>query len=140
MGIDPQTLVVLDDVVVERGGHLAVDRVSLAVCAQEIVALVGPSGCGKTSLLRAIAGLERCVSGTVQIADHMVNSRTRWIPPEQRSVGLVFQEGALFPHMTVRDNVRFGVRGQPDEQERVSRVLELAKSVSVHLRSDHKER
>ncbi len=115
----------LNGIVVLRGGNPAVDHVSLEVRGKEIMALVGPSGCGKTSLLRAIAGLERCASGTVRIADRVVTSGSCWVAPEHRAVGMVFQEGALFPHMTVGENVRYGVRGQPDERERVSHALDL---------------
>ena len=129
-----EILLELDGIVVLRGGNLAVDHVSLEVRGQEIAALVGPSGCGKTSLLRAIAGLERCASGTVRIAGRVMSSEGCWIPAERRAVGMVFQEGALFPHMTVRDNVRYGVRGQPEERARVAHALDLVGISAVDRR------
>jgi iron(III) transport system ATP-binding protein len=89
----------------------AVEKVSLTQPAGELLALVGESGSGKTTLLRLIAGLERPDAGEVRIGDQTVASPRRWVPPEARSVGMVFQDGALFPHLTVSGNIRYGLRG-----------------------------
>ncbi|MGH7996478.1 MAG: ABC transporter ATP-binding protein [Opitutaceae bacterium] len=84
----------------------AVNRISLAVADREFMVLLGPSGCGKTSTLRMIAGLEEITSGTVRIGDRVVND----IPPKDRDIAMVFQNYALYPHMTVRENLAFGLK------------------------------
>ena len=102
-----------------RGATLDADAGSL-------VAVLGPSGCGKTTLLRCIAGLERPDRGEIEIGGTTV-SGARPVPPERRRVGLVPQEGALFPHLDVGQNVAFGLRGQPrsDRRARVEEMLDL---------------
>src|SRR4029450_13118312 len=87
----------------------AVDRLSLQVAEGEIVALLGPSGCGKTTTLRLIAGLETADAGTITLRGHVVTGPGRAVPPEERGIGIVFQDYALFPHLTVEDNVGFGL-------------------------------
>ena len=94
---------------VRYGERLAVDGVDLAVAGGRLTALLGPSGCGKTSLLRAIAGFEAAAAGEVVIDGRVVAGRGRWVPPEKRRVAMVFQEGALFPHLTVAENVLYGL-------------------------------
>lgn len=93
---------------VAYGARTAVDNVTLSVDAGEIVTLVGPTGCGKSSLLRAVAGFEMPTQGEVRLGDARFD-RNRWRPPEARRIGLVFQDFALFPHLTVRENVAFRV-------------------------------
>lgn len=88
----------------------AVDQVSTMLHQGEILGLLGPSGCGKTTLLRLIAGFERPQSGTIMLAGRTVCSDGVWVPPERRDVGVVFQDYALFPHLTVLDNVSFGLK------------------------------
>ena len=96
----------------KRFGHTqAVAGVDLEVADGELLALVGPSGCGKSTLLRIVAGLTAADTGTVHIGDQLVDDGNRLADPEHRDVGLVFQEHALFPHMTVGDNLMFGLRG-----------------------------
>jgi len=101
--------------------------VSLHVAPGEIVALLGPSGCGKTSLLRAVAGLERIRAGTISVGTTVVSGPGLWVKPEHRRVGMVFQDGALFPHLTVSANVAFGLRPlrRPEAARRVEEVLAL---------------
>jgi iron(III) transport system ATP-binding protein len=94
-------------------GMTAVDDVSLSIAHGEILCLVGPSGCGKSTLLRIAAGLEALQRGTVRINGQVVADDTGCMPPERRGVGLVFQDYALFPHLSVIDNVRFGLSGRP---------------------------
>jgi iron(III) transport system ATP-binding protein len=107
-------------------GVAAVDSVSLEVGHAELVALVGPSGCGKSTLLRMIAGLLPVESGYIEMGGTTVDDGHRSLPPEQRRVGLVFQEHALFPHLTVAKNVGFGVRTTTRERSgRVDEMLEL---------------
>ena len=106
------------------GSLLAVDGVSLAVAPGEVVCLLGPSGCGKTTLLRVTAGLEALQTGQVLIGGEVVADERLALPPEQRRVGLVFQEYALFPHLTVVDNVAFGLRQLPGGERR-ARALDV---------------
>lgn len=90
------------------GGAIAVDAVSLALRAGEVVTIVGPSGCGKTTLLRLIAGLERPSAGEVRI----MGEPARSLAPNQRRLGFVFQDGALYPHLSVRDNIALGLEAR----------------------------
>lgn len=101
--------------------------VSLAVAPGETVALLGPSGCGKTSLLRAVAGLEPIRRGRITIGTTIVSGPGARVKPEHRRVGMVFQDGALFPHLTVGANIAFGLRSRPrhDVARRVEEVLAL---------------
>jgi iron(III) transport system ATP-binding protein len=101
------------DGVTQRFGDVtALSDVSLSVEPGEIVALLGQSGCGKTTLLRLAAGVERPSAGRVLLEGRDVSSPGRFVEPEQRGVGLVFQDYALFPHLTVLENVRFGLQGR----------------------------
>jgi len=92
--------------------YLAVNDISFELSDEEILALVGPSGCGKTTTLRLIAGLEQPDSGSIRLNDRIVASDSVFIPPEKRGVGMVFQDHALFPHLTVSENIAFGLRGK----------------------------
>ena len=117
--------VLLDGVSVTLGGGPVVHDATLDIAAGQILALLGPSGCGKTTLLRAIAGLQAPSNGTIAIGTQVVSDATTFIPPERRRVGMVFQDGGLFPHLTVEQNVRFGLRHHADPEQRVSEMLEL---------------
>jgi iron(III) transport system ATP-binding protein len=105
---------------------VAVRSCDLQVAAGEILALLGPSGSGKTTLLRLIAGFERPDQGRITIAERIVVdvARAVWVPAENRGVGMVFQDYALFPHLTVAQNVQFGLRNS-SKSERRARVTEL---------------
>lgn len=108
----------------------AVEDVTITLSPGNILTLLGPSGCGKTTLLRIIAGFEQPDRGTVEIAQQMVSGLNRWVPPERRDVGMVFQDYALFPHLTVAKNIAFGLqslkkKSPKQAQQRVSEVLEL---------------
>ncbi|MCS6958581.1 MAG: ABC transporter ATP-binding protein [Pseudanabaenaceae cyanobacterium SKYGB_i_bin29] len=107
-----QPLLEVRDVSLQYPGQAsrAVDGVSFSLKQGEILALLGPSGCGKTSLLRLIAGFELPQVGTIVVNGQVLSSPDRCIPPEQRNIGIVFQDFALFPHMTVYQNVAFGLR------------------------------
>ena len=100
------------------GATTALEGFDLEVAPGSIVALLGPSGCGKTTALRLIAGLEDPDAGTIEIAGRMVNGPGVFVPAERRGVGMVFQDYALFPHLSVSDNVAYGIRGLPAEQRR----------------------
>ncbi len=110
---------------VRYGGVVAVDDVSLEVESGSLTGLVGESGCGKTTLLRTIAGFEEPVSGEVRLDGRVVAGPGTWVPPEKRQVGMVFQEGALFPHLTVGRNVLYGLSGFDDAKLRARSALEL---------------
>lgn len=100
------------------GSHRAVDRVSLTIPDHAQVALLGPSGSGKTTLLRLIAGLEIPDSGTITMESRLVSSHTCMVPPSERSIGFVFQTGALWPHMSVAENIFFALSDIPLPQQR----------------------
>lgn len=117
----------------------AVEDVSLAMQPGDLGVLIGPSGCGKTTLLRAIAGLEPAASGSISIEDKLVSSGKLHLAPEQRRVGMVFQDYALFPHLSVARNVAFGIQhlGQLQREARVREVLELVGLADSHQRFPH---
>ena len=105
----------------------AVQQVSLQLAAGDIGVLIGPSGCGKTTLLRAVAGLETATAGTIRLNGEVVSSSTTNLPPEKRRIGMVFQDYALFPHLSVGRNVAFGIHHLPkaEQQQRIQEVLAL---------------
>jgi iron(III) transport system ATP-binding protein len=106
--------------------HVAVlHDVSIEIEPRETVSLLGPSGCGKTTLLRAIAGLQRPFSGEIRINGKMVDGPGVHVEPHHRRVGMVFQDGALFPHLNVAQNVGFGLRNHEAPDRRVAELLEL---------------
>ena len=108
------------------GAHAAVDGLTLDVQRGEVLCLLGPSGCGKTTLLRLVAGFERPDDGEIEVAGRTVASPARWVEPEDRRIGFVFQDFALFPHLDVLDNVAFGLKGsRRARRERAAEVLAL---------------
>ncbi len=120
------------DLVVRYGQVTAVERATLDVAAGAFAALVGPSGCGKTSILRAIAGFETPAEGSISIGGVVVAADGRFVPPERRHIGMMFQEGALFPHLSVADNVAFGAT-----RERAAEMLRLVGLESLAFRFPH---
>ncbi|MEW8519393.1 MAG: ABC transporter ATP-binding protein [Candidatus Thiodiazotropha sp.] len=114
----------VSEVSVKYGRQTVVDRVSFELESAVIGCLLGPSGCGKTSLLRAIAGFEPLTSGEILLHGKSVSRPGHTLAPEKRRVGMVFQDFALYPHLTVSDNVAFGLRGMSGRQQR-QRVEEL---------------
>jgi len=117
------------------GGVRAVDGIDLSIADREFVVLVGPSGCGKTTTLRMVAGLEEISQGVIRIGDRVVND----VPPKDRDIAMVFQNYALYPHMTVYKNMAFGLklRGMPRAQIR-QRVGEAAKTLDIEHLLDRK--
>lgn len=100
------------------GDRAAIDDLSFEIAPGEVVCLLGPSGCGKTTLLRLAAGIERPTGGRILINDREVAGGERFVQPEDRGVGLMFQDFALFPHLTILDNVAFGLKALPREDAR----------------------
>lgn len=117
----------LHHVSVSYGSFNAVREVSLALETGQIGCLLGPSGCGKTSLLRAIAGFEPVSTGSIALHDREISSPGHIVPPEQRRVGMVFQDFALFPHLNIQRNIGFGLRDLPagERRQRIDEMLEL---------------
>jgi putative spermidine/putrescine transport system ATP-binding protein len=125
----------LDGVSHSYGEGLAVDDVTLEVAGGELVALLGPSGCGKSTLLRIVAGFLNQSQGQVKIGDRFVDP----LPPNRREVGIVFQNYALFPHMTVADNIAYGLDARGDSKtEQRTRVSEMLKTVRMEGFADRK--
>jgi len=111
----------------------AVDDVTLDVRTGEIFGVLGPSGCGKTTLLRLIAGFERPQAGSVTVGGTLVASDDTWVQPERRRIGMVFQDYALFPHLTVERNVAFGLpRGARGEIQRALELVGLQHKADRH--------
>jgi iron(III) transport system ATP-binding protein len=117
----------------------AVDGVSLGLRAGDIGVLIGPSGCGKTTLLRAVAGLERASSGSISLDGELVSDARHHMPAEQRRIGMVFQDYALFPHLDVGRNVAFGIAKLPrgEREQRVAEVLKLVGLDGLQTRYPH---
>lgn len=123
--------VTLENVVKKYGNVVAVKNVSLNIEDQEFVALVGPSGCGKTTTLRMVAGLEEISAGKVKIGDKVVNN----LPPKDRDIAMVFQNYALYPHMTVYDNMAFALKLQGKPKSHIeTKIKQVAKTLDIeHL-------
>ncbi|MXZ19631.1 MAG: ABC transporter ATP-binding protein, partial [Caldilineaceae bacterium SB0665_bin_25] len=118
---------------------LAVNDVSLTVDRGEFIALLGPSGCGKTTTLRLIAGFERVDAGTIEIDGALMAGSSVHVQPERRRVGMVFQEYALFPHVSALANIEFGLRRMPaaDKRARTLEILELTGLAGLEGRMPH---
>ncbi|RUM96665.1 sn-glycerol-3-phosphate ABC transporter ATP-binding protein UgpC [Pseudaminobacter arsenicus] len=114
--------VVLRDVCKRYGNYNAVDNVNLTIRDKEFVVLVGPSGCGKSTTLRMIAGLEEISGGTIAIGDQIVND----LPPRERDIAMVFQNYALYQHMTVYDNLAFGLRNRKVPEDTIKAEIDRA--------------
>ena len=102
-----------------------VDGLSLELTAGSICCLLGPSGCGKTTVLRCIGGFERLSAGDIRIAGEVVSGPNRHVAPEQRRIGMVFQDYALFPHLNVERNVSFGTQGSVADRARVAELIDM---------------
>ena len=104
------------------GGVQAIDDLSLGIKDGEFMVLVGPSGCGKSTALRSIAGLEEITAGTISIGDRVVND----LPPKDRDIAMVFQNYALYPHMSVEQNLAFGLQLRKTPKDEIKRRVDDA--------------
>ena len=120
-------------------GQAILKGLDLVLHQGEIAALLGPSGCGKTTLLKAIAGLQPISQGRISINGRLLSGPDVFVPSEQREVGMIFQDYALFPHLTVAENILFGVKGlsKSDRQSRLSEMLALVKLEGLGGRYPH---
>lgn len=120
----------VNNLTVSYQGHVILQDLSLSVRQGEIVCLLGASGCGKTTLLKAMAGLLPCSQGEMSIAGRRVFDAQTWVAPEYRNIGMIFQDYALFPHLTVAQNIAFGLKGWSRDRvnAKVDEMLNL-----VHL-------
>ena len=123
------TSIKLDGVSFAFGAHTVLNQIDLHIDAGSTVALLGPSGCGKSTLLRLLAGLTVPASGSIHFGDRLVAKAGWGMPPEQRNLGMVFQDYALWPHMTAAQNVAFPLRmrgiGHKERQRRVEEALAM---------------
>ena len=129
-------MLTLDGVDLSFGRNRVVRGVSFDIAEGEFVCLLGPSGCGKTTLLRLIAGLEAPDAGRIAIAGEVVSTPSHVVPPHRRRVGLLFQDFALFPHLTVAQNIAFGLSGL-DRAKADARTAELLDQIRL---SDHADK
>ena len=119
------------------GPTTAVENLDLTVEQGQILVLLGPSGCGKTTTLRLLAGFDVPAGGTVEIGGRVVSGSGVFVPPEKRHVGMVFQDYALFPHMSVEDNIAYGLPRNPDRRERVRMAISMTGLRGLEKRMPH---
>ncbi|HCC80243.1 MAG TPA: iron ABC transporter ATP-binding protein, partial [Methylophaga sp.] len=133
----PQLLV--DNISIGYAGRPVVEGISFHLKEGEIACLLGPSGCGKTSVLRAIAGFEPLMQGSIVLHGKTVSVAEFSLPPEKRHIGMVFQDFALFPHLTVAKNIGFGLQKLPrkQQQQRVAELLELVELTGAQNQYPH---
>ena len=134
---DVDTAVALHNVKVNYGEIVALDGATLAVRHGEMLAVLGPSGCGKTTLLRVVAGFEAPQSGAVIIEGATVAGPGIWVPPHRRGVGFVPQEGALFPHLNVGENIAFGLAHRRADGPRVRELAAMVGLSGLETRKPH---
>ena len=124
-----------DDLSRRYGATLALDHVSLDIAPGEILCLLGPSGCGKSTLLSIAAGVERPSAGRVLLDEQEVGGPERFVPPEKRGVGLMFQDFALFPHLSILDN--FGLRSLTRREAKVEAHAALDRVGLAHYANEY---
>ena len=121
-----EPILTVDHLVKSYDGHTNIlENVSFAVKPGEVIVVVGPSGCGKSTLLRLIAGLEPLETGSITLDAQVLSAPKLSVPPEKRHIGMVFQNYCLFPHLSVRNNIAYGIRQRQHKKERVNEMLDL---------------
>ncbi|MDP2560730.1 ABC transporter ATP-binding protein [Psychrobium sp. 1_MG-2023] len=133
------TQLTINNLACDYNDQSVISELSLALDKNEILALLGPSGCGKTTLLRSIAGLQAVSAGEIYLGDKLVSSSKVMLPSEHRNVGMIFQDYALFPHLTVEKNIAFGLGklSKQEQQQRISSMLSLVKLTDFAQRYPH---
>ena len=116
---------------------LSIENINLEIGSGDRVSILGPSGCGKSTLLRLIAGLDKPEQGEIRINDIKVSNNKNLIPPEKRNIGLVVQEKALFPHLSVFENICFGIKKNKDKDLIASELLNLLKIDNLKNKYPH---
>ncbi|SHF15987.1 iron(III) transport system ATP-binding protein [Modicisalibacter ilicicola DSM 19980] len=134
-----QPLLHVDDLECRYGATVVTRQVNFSLTRGDLCCLLGPSGCGKTTLLRAIAGFEPVAAGSIALDGRVLSDPTTLVAPEKRQIGMVFQDYALFPHLSIVDNVAFGLRRLPGDQrrQRVDELLELVGLTHLGKRYPH---
>ncbi|MCK5902606.1 MAG: ABC transporter ATP-binding protein [Cocleimonas sp.] len=129
----------LQKISIAYGSHTVVHDLSLQLKKGEIASFLGPSGCGKTTVLRAIAGFEPLQQGVISVNGVHVSDEDTMLPPEKRNIGMVFQDFALFPHLNIEDNIRFGLHHlkRSEQQQRVKALLTLINLEAFEKRYPH---
>ena len=133
------TRLVATDLYKAFGSQSVLTGIELTVPEGSLTAILGPSGSGKTTLLRVLAGFERCDRGVISLGGRVVEDGRRYLPPEERGIGYVPQEGALFPHLTVEKNIAFGLSRQERRDGRVARRLPCGGFTGLHNCMHQKE-
>jgi len=134
-----ETVLNVNNISKSFGNQPVVKNLSLSLDKGTIGCLLGPSGCGKTTILRVIAGFEGIDAGEIRINDLIVSGRHILVPPEQRRIGMIFQDYALFPHLSVKDNVAFGLRNinGKKKEKRIDELLHLVRLVDAAQKFPH---
>ncbi|MBK8452101.1 MAG: ABC transporter ATP-binding protein [Thiofilum sp.] len=129
----------LQQIVIQYAQQAVIHDISLQIEHGLIGCLLGPSGCGKTTLLRAIAGFEPVAEGKIALGDTVISSPRVHVPPEKRQIGMVFQDYALFPHLTIANNISFGIRhlSKSEQAKRIAQLLELVSLSGYEKRYPH---
>ncbi|MCL4160174.1 UNVERIFIED_CONTAM: hypothetical protein GTU68_051261, partial [Idotea baltica] len=129
----------LADVSAAYDKDLTIDKISFSLAEGELGCLLGPSGCGKTTILRTISGFLSLTSGRIELDDKLLVDPKNSVLPEHRNIGMVFQDHALFPHLTIAKNIGFGLhKNRPEErQQKVSRMLDLIGMAGYQNRYPH---
>jgi iron(III) transport system ATP-binding protein len=131
-------MIQIDNVSKSYGPIQAVDNVTMSLAPNEVVVVLGPSGCGKTSLLRLIAGFERPDAGRIKIGEQMVSSKQQMVAPNRRHLNMVFQDLGLWPHLTVFNNIAFGLKTKGITRQQIVTITEdILQQVSLPR---HKQR
>ena len=132
-------MLTVDNIHCHYDSQPVLDGLSFHVAEGDICCLLGPSGCGKTTALRAIAGFQAITTGQISLGDTLLNRPGFQLEPDQRQIGMVFQDYALFPHLTVRENIRFGISKLAKSQQRkiIDELLTLIKLEDIHHRYPH---
>lgn len=130
------TVLEVKDIYCKYGDSPVVSGLSMVVTQGALACLLGPSGCGKTTVLRAVAGFHQLAAGEIRLMGQAVSRPGSTLSPELRRIGMVFQEQALFPHLTVAGNITAGMLGVP-RRERLSRVADLLQGVGLQAMGDH---